>query len=380
MSERRDVVGLGVTSLTSALWTNALGLLFPALAVVVVWMLTPQQNGLGADLGSALKFSSALWVASHLTPIITSSGSLSLFPLVLVALPAYLLTRSSRKAARELEIADTREAMLLTLGVALAHSVVVTLVSALISSESLRFRPLQTLGVSLVIALCVVGIAVFKESGAWEDLRDVVPEWLRAGVLGSAVSLMILLALSGVLLVTLVVVHRTDIAAVSNSLGNDVFSQVLVLLLSLMYVPTIWGWTLSAMTGAGTHVGAGAVLALGAGTPSALPPFPLLAALPDSIPTWTRALPALVIIAACVGVLVAWKRTTFGDVLSAGVVVVCAVLCIGAVALITGGSLGGGNLAHIGPHARHAFMLALGELALGALIPFGIHALKQRQR
>lgn len=380
MAERRDVVGVGVTSLTSALWVNAFGLLVPALAVVLVWMLTPQQAGLGADLPSALRFSAALWVSAHLIPIITSSGPISLLPLLLVVLPGLLLVRASRKATRELEISDTRESLLLTVGVALAHAIFVTLVSALISSEGLRFRPFQSFAMSLVAAMAFAGIAVFRESGAWEDLRDVIPSWFKAGVLGALVSLTILVVTAAVLLCVSVVVHRGDIASVSNSLGSGILAQVLLVVVSLLYLPTLWGWTLSALTGAGTHVGAGAILTLGAGSPNSLPPFPLLAALPDAVPSWTRILPIVVVIAASCGVISAWQRSAVGDVRTAAVVLVIAAVGLGALSLASGGSLGSGNLAHLGPHTRHAFALGFAELCLGAAIPVGLHLLKQRQR
>lgn len=380
MAERRDVVGVGLTSLTSALWVNAIGLLVPALAVVVVWMLTPQQGGLGADLPSALRFSAAMWVSSHLIAIITTSGSVSLFPLLLVLLPGLLITRASRKATRELEIPDTRESLLLTVGIGVAHAAVVTLVSALISHEGLRFRPFQSFGMSLLVALVFAGIAIFRESGAWEDLRDVVPAWFKAGVLGALVSLSVLLVTSALLLAVSIVIHRSDIAAVSNSLGEGVLPQILLIGLSLLYLPTLWGWTLSALTGAGTHVGAGAVLALGAGSPSALPPFPLLAALPQTVPTWTRGLPVVVVVAAMCGVIAAWKRTSMGDVRIALVVLVVASVGLATISLASGGSLGNGNLAHLGPHTRNAFLLGFGQMLVGVAIPVAFRLLKQRTR
>ena len=380
MAERRDVVGVGVTSLTSALWTNAIGLLVPGLAVILVWMLTPQQAGLGADLPSAVRFSAALWVSAHLIPVLTSSGSISLLPLLLVLLPGLLLFRAARKAARELEIADTRESLLLTAGLGLAHAVILTLISALTSHDGLRFRPFQSFAMSLLVALAFTSIAIFRESGAWDDLRDVLPQWFKAGFVGALVSLSVLLATSAALVAISIVVHRSDIATVSNSLGDGVLAQSLLVLLSVLYLPTLWGWTLSALTGAGTHVGAGAVLALGAGSPSALPPFPLLAALPEAVPSWTRVLPLIVVVAALCGVVAAWQRSSVGDVPTAIVVVVATAIGLGIVSLASGGSLGNGNLADLGPHTRHAFFLGFAQLSVGAVIPVGLHLLKQRTR
>ena len=378
MSERRDVVGLGVTSITSALWVSALGLLMPALVVVVAWMLTPQQNGIGADLTSSLRFGAAVWVMAHLVPVVTGIGVFSLFSLLLLGVPALLLTRASRKASRELEIGDAREAVLLTTGMCVAHATMITGVSALASSDGMRFRPLQTFFISMLVAFIFVARPAFQESGAWDDLRDVLPKWFRSGFRGAVVSLASLAAISSALLLVAVVIRRADIAAVSNSLGEGVVAQTSLVLLSIVYLPNLWGWTIAAMTGAGTHVGAGAVLALGAGTPNTLPPFPVLAVLPDVVPSWTQGLPIVIAASALLGVLMAWRSLKARDMRSAAVVVGLTTLALAFIALMSGGSLGDGNLADLGPHALHAMGLGFAELLVGACVPVAVHLIRAR--
>lgn len=380
MSERRDVVGLGVTSLTSALWVNALGLLVPAMGVLLVWMLTPQQAGLGADIGTTLRFSAALWVWAHFIPMVTGSGEISLFPMLILALPAVLLVRASRKAAQELEIGNAREAIMLSSGMATAHGVVLTTITALISHETLRFRPIQTFLIAFVVAALVSSVTIFRQSGAWEDLRDVIPSWFRSGVIGVAVFATALMVASGIVLATALVVHRADVAAVANSLGSGFITVVVVVLLSLMYLPNLWGWAFAAFTGAGIHVGGGSVLTLGAGTTGALPPFPILAALPDASPGWIRVFPVVVVAAAAIAVLLAWRRDSARDYRTAGVVVLGSTLIIGAIALFSGGSLGDGNLGDLGPHARNALLLGLTQVFTGAAIPVFVDVLKQRKK
>ena len=387
-SARGDLVGLGLAAATSAVWVSVLGVVIPGVFAVGAWMFTPHDYISSGDLSSTLRLTAMLWAVAHLAPVVTPAGLLSLFPLGLALLPLVLLWRGGRRAAKAADPADFREALILTSGFALAHAIFVLLVGALGSTDSMRIRPLVTAGQAGLIAFVVVGVAVLHQCELLDDVRDVIPAVVRVGVTSAVMSLLALTAASTLVFAAAIVLRRQDIAAVSTSLGSSITAQISLVLLSVLYAPTILGWLMAASTGAGVHVGGGAVLGLGVGAPGALPPFPLLAVLPERVPEWTRVLPLVVVLSVMAGSLLARRRFTarsWRDLLTLSVIVALTFTALlSAVAVVTSGSLGERALADLGPHARIAAGFALVESVAAVLavlvVPRLIAEVAQRRR
>jgi hypothetical protein len=367
--ERPDLVGYGLASVSAAIWVAAVGIVLPGMVIMLAWMLTPHDQGSG-DLGNTLQFVATLWAVAHLVPVLTPTGVVSLFPLLLLLLPVLLLRRASRKAALSVEPETVGRALVLVFCIAALHALLALAVGMAGSSESMVVSPVDLAVRSFLIA-CVVSLpTVLGAAGLLDDVRDRIPALARAAVAGGVAAFMMIVVTGTVLLAAAAIRRRSDIAAVSDQVGQTNVAAAFLLVLSLLYVPTLIGWASTWITGAGVHVGGGAVLALASGSPDELPPVPLLAVLPEAVPEWTRLLPLAVVLAAMLGAALVRRRLpliSLGQrfVAVAGLAVVAAGLT-GALGLLTGGSLGSVRLVDLGPHAQMATLYSLWQVALGA--------------
>jgi hypothetical protein len=369
--ERPDFVGYGLASVSAAIWVAAVGIVLPGMVIMLAWMLTPHDQGSG-DLGNALQFVATLWAVAHLVPVLTPTGVVSLFPLLLWLLPVLLLRRASRKAALSVEPETVWRALLLVFLIGVLHALLVLVVGMAGSGESTVVAPVDLALRSFLIA-CVVALpTVMSAAGLLDDVRDRIPALVRAAVAGGIASFLMIVLAGTVLLAAAVIHRRSDIAAVSDQVGQSNVAAAFLLVLSLLYVPTLIGWASTWITGAGVHVGGGAVLALASGSPDELPPVPLLAVLPQAVPEWTRLLPLVVVLCGVLGAALVRRRLPLLSLaqrfVSVAVVAVVAAGLIGALGLLTGGSLGSVRLVDLGPHAKVAALHSLWQVGLGAAL------------
>jgi hypothetical protein len=165
----------------------------------------------------------------------------------------------------------------------------------------------------------------------------------------------------------LAVLHRGTFADVLGAVAGDGISTVQVLFLCAAYVPTTVGWAAAVLLGPGFSLGAGTVVSVTGVHLGALPPVPLLALVPDSLPASVAVLllvPALIAVWATRGALVApaWKSVVAGVGTGA---------LVGAlVGLTLAGGMGPGRLTMVGAIWWQLAGACAGWLLLG----FGVHA------
>lgn len=366
-----------------------LGLGSSAVLVMVLWISSPYPD---SGPGGALHVAAGLWLLAHGTELIrtdTLAGTPSpvgVTPLLLVALPAWLLHRAARDAAApEGRAHPVRTAWGGVVGGYLLVGVAATLYAA-----GGELRP-DWIGAALCVPLLAAGAAGF---GVWTahgrprgplpefpPLRPVLaalPEGLRtalvrdvpgrrrtAAVARAGAAGALVLVGGGALLVAVSLVLHAGPARTAFTEVTDVWSgRLAVLLLCLALVPNAAVWGAAYGLGPGFALGTGTVAGpLAAGGAPLLPPFPLLAALPAEGPgsplTWSV---AAVPVAA--GLTVAWctvraAAPAFGERAeawsrgrTAAGAALAAVVCGAATALLAalaGGSMGVAVLAEFGP-------------------------------
>ncbi|MFJ9854626.1 DUF6350 family protein [Streptomyces sp. NPDC101150] len=398
-----------------------LGLGALTVAVLLLWVAYPHPGG---DLSRALHLSADLWLLAHGSDLVrgaTPSGTpapLAVTPLLLAALPAWLLHRAARHTlatAATTTPGPTRR----LLGALLTGYLTVAAGAVLYASAGpLSAAPLSAL-------LCVPAAAVAVLAGtAWRILgrgaADLLPAAVRrapgglpdrvreavagprlAAAFRAATAATLALLVSGILL-TLVGLALHAGAAQQDlfRLARDWAGRCTVLLLCLMLLPNAAVWGAAYALGPGFAVGAGAAVGpLGGSGRPALPRFPLLSGLPEAGAggplTW-----AVVVAPVAAGVLLAryaagpatapdavagtargghwtWRSTASVAALGAG-------LCGAATALlagVSGGAVGSGVLVEFGPRwwlmgpAAAGWMLVVG--VPGAL---GLRAWRLRER
>ncbi|MFC8827249.1 DUF6350 family protein [Streptomyces sp. NPDC057137] len=370
-----------------------LGLGGLAVLVIAAWISSPYPD---SGAGGALHIAAALWLLAHGAELVrpdTLSGvpaPIGVVPLLVVALPVWLVYRSSRDALEP----DEGRPQLTALGALCTVAGGYLLVGAAVVFYA-RGGPISTdtLDTALTLPLVPVLSAV---AGVWvgsgrpmSPLLDRLPGLrasaasaagaggdaataaaagrrrravvvLRATTAGTAVLLG-----GGLLLVACSLMWHADTAQESFlQLAAAWSGRVAVLLLSLALLPNAAVWGASYALGPGFALGTSATVTPLAVTGSpALPPFPLLAAVPAEGPgtavTWAAGAVPLV-----AGLTIAWftvrvaappyaerdeawsaRDTALAAALAgAG----CAVLTA-ALAAVAGGPMGTGRLVEFGP-------------------------------
>ncbi|WP_345614573.1 cell division protein PerM [Streptomyces sanyensis] len=354
-----------------------LGLGLLTVLVTVLWISSPYPDG---GSGTALRTAGALWLLAHGTDLVRSdtlSGTpapMGLAPLLLLALPGWLVHRAARDALEPAEGHPEPAVPLVVGGVVAGYVLVGTPLAFWVAGGQLAADPAEALAHLALLASAAALLGAWAARGrplgpapAWlpRRVRVALARSRSAVVLRSAAEATLVLVGGGaVLVLTSLVWHGGAAREAFLGLAGDWSGRAAVGLLALALLPNAAVWGAAYALGPGFALGAGATATpLGlTGTP-AVPDFPLLAAAPGPGPG-TALHAAAVSVPLAAGLLVAWRATEgaaprYGDPDQAWTVpatvlavVLGALGCGAATALLAaaaGGPLGSGRLAVFGP-------------------------------
>ncbi|MFF8607497.1 DUF6350 family protein [Streptomyces sp. NPDC015346] len=339
----------------------AAGLGLGALAVLVTaaWISSPFPD---SGPGGALHTAAGLWLLAHGVDLVrteTLSGypaPLGVTPLLLMALPAWLVHRAARDTLEPYTDGTTAASRPSPGGAVAAVAGGYLLVAAgvvLYAASGTLPADLVSAGLWLpAVVLAAAGLGVWTASGR------PLPEQEQAAVALRSVAWAVVALLGGgaALFGTSLVWHAGAARESFAGLAGEWSGQVSVVLLTVTLVPNAAVWAASYGLGPGFSLGVEAsATPLGlVGTP-AVPPFPLLAALPSpgpgSWPHWSAvAVPvaATLVLGGCVGRSA--RRWTGRETALTALVGACAWgAAVALLAAAAGGPLGSGRLAAFGP-------------------------------
>ncbi|MEF9884878.1 cell division protein PerM [Streptomyces sp. P9-A4] len=336
----------------------AAGLGLGALAVLVIaaWISSPYPDG-GA--GGALHLAAGLWLLAHGVDLVrtdTLSGlpaPLGIVPLLLVVLPVWLVHRAARDT---LDGGDDDRPRPSAGGAVASVAGGYLLVAAVVVVYS-ESGPLPADLVSAGLWLPAV-VTAAAGAGVWTALGRPLPGQRQAAVALRATGLGLVTLLGGGAVAAAVSLawHASEAQAAYAGLTGEWSGRMAVLLLVLALLPNMAVWGASYGLGPGFALGTGAFATpLGLVGDPAVPPFPLLAALPaegrGEWPHWTAAavpLAAAVLQGRCVG----RSARTWAARDTALTALGAAWGCGAAVAVLAGaagGPLGSGRLSAFGP-------------------------------
>ncbi|MET8951536.1 cell division protein PerM [Streptomyces sp. NPDC004129] len=419
--------GLGGSLLGGAV-AAALGLGSLTLLVILLWITSPfPDNG----PGGALRLAASLWLLAHGVVLVrtdTLSGvpaPVGVTPLLLAVLPVWLLYRAGRDAVDGVEDAEDLEgaaddAPLVPARTAwpgvTAGYLGVGLVAALYASGG-NLRPSWawiTLCLPLVTVVAAgagVWTAHERPDGpvwvrrvlAWLSPAGPGPadaegrRWLAASVRAALAGTAALVGGGALLVGASLVWHGAATRASFLQLTAGWSGRCAVVLLALALVPNAAVWGAAYALGPGFVLGAGHAMGpLSTGRPPAtLPPFPLLAAVPDAdggpLAWAVGAVPAVA------GVTVGWfvagaacrggeprrdRDTAWSAGRTAAAAAMAALVCgvlLGGLAEAAGGSLGVARLARFGPVGWQVGGAAAGwTVAAGLPVALGVRAWRLR--
>jgi hypothetical protein len=354
------------------------GLVILTPLVVAGWIAAP-HTALG--LPGVVRAATCLWLAAHHVEItLSGAGPIGMLPLGLVLLPGALLWRAGRWMVRAGQVTKLGDLGYAALALAVPYA---ALCGALVLASRSRIAAPslpEAVIAGFLLALCAGGLGGARALAPWPRLFRLMSARSRSVVLGTAGALAVLTVGGALLAGGSLAVHLGEYRALDASLAPGVVGGILLVLAQLAYVPNAVGWAICYSLGPGFAFGTATVVAPTGSAVGALPLFPMLAALPTGtggIPGWVSAgVLALPYLAGVVGgVLVARSAPTPAAEIAPLWGFACGVAtgCVtGILAAFSGGPLGSGRLAAVGPSGWQAAVVAILEIGVSSAVATGI--------
>ncbi|GAA1852585.1 cell division protein PerM [Actinomadura bangladeshensis] len=381
---------LYATGLVAALWCVGIGLAVLTTITLIGWIAAPKTamgNGMSGVFRTAVNF----WLVSHHAGFSYGQGRVGLLPLGVIVLPGVLLYRGGGWMIRVAGLRQRPRIAVVHVAVAQAapYAALAALLALAASSKEVRPSAWQALIGCFLVAVIAGGLGAARavvaaqvaaeakgrrvRSGLGALLR-LLPERPRSLVIGVAGALGVLLASGAVLVGAALAMNMAGADDLYDMLAPGVVGGVLLLLVELAFLPNAVIWGMAYAVGPGFSVGAGTSVSPTGVFLDIVPAFPPLAALPQPGPAPALSLIALAapfVAGAVGGVLtirslpspVAEGAPLWGFVTGALTGAVAALL-----SALSGGPLGGGRMATVGPSAWQVGLLAALEVGISAAI------------
>lgn len=356
-----------LNGVVGALWAAVIGLGLAALPMLVMWMSSPES---GLTWVESLRLAGLLWVVAHGAPATIAGVAVTLVPWGLAVIPLLLLGYAGGWAARRSDVDSPRAAAHVVLAGAGTYAVVAGSLAALTSRPTASVSIPFAVGYAFVIAVLALGFGALRASGV--GLPASVPVQLTAVIRAGAVGAAALIGFGAAAATVSLMVHIDDAVTVAQSLAGGIGGGLGLLALGVAYVPVVAMWGTAYVMGAGVVIGPGVTISpfVAVTAPVQLPPFPLLAALPQGATPLAWALPLSGVAAGVLAGLVIARRARRESrlvrlALATGAAAVAGILlAVGAV--LASGSLGDLRLAFLGPMPATVGILGAVLIVLGA--------------
>ncbi|MFI7428651.1 DUF6350 family protein [Micromonospora sp. NPDC049836] len=370
---------LPVAAGVAALWAAVTSWL-PVALVLGLAQLSEDAGGLTGAARAGL----AGWLLGHGVPLETSAGPLGLAPLALSALAVWRLTRAGVHVSRAIGARggrSVRQALTVAVAVGIGYALLGVLAAVLVSAGGLRVSPSRAGVTCAVVGTLAALVGAARTTGVSVLLAHRAAPALRNGVRTGLVAGLLLLGAGAGAAGLSVATGGGDAADMIGAYRTGVAGQAGITLVSLAYAPNATVWSASYLLGPGFAMGTDTAVRTSEVSVGALPAVPLLAGLPrgpvDGLGVGLLAVPVLAGMAA--GWLLARRLLrAAGDgrtapdwpplLASAALAGPVAGLLLGAAAALSGGPLGGGRLAEIGPAPWLVAGVATLVVAAGALL------------
>jgi hypothetical protein len=365
-------VPLFVGAMTTTSWAAAVGIA-PVLAMVLIgWVADPNPADRAVDV---IKFALGSWLLAHGVPEQVGGSPIGLVPLALTGLVVWQVMRAAGKTARAVGADGIGFGLKVVGAVAGCYAVIGAIIGAFVGDSlgSTALAAAATAGVGVVAGAVGTARVPAVRQAVLRRLPVMVAPALRDGALAA---LGIIGAGTAVTLVALVVASPRMLE-LGRSFGTGPMGTAGVVVLCLLYLPTVVVWAVSYVVGPGFAIGTGTTVSAFTVHLGPLPAFPLLAALPPTGAPVARLLLALpAIVGLVIGVRLSRSDPRLRWPLMVGWAAVrgpVAGLVIGGLAFASGGALGTGRLATVGPSAWRVGAVAAVLIALTVVIGASAH-------
>ncbi|MFZ0324853.1 MAG: DUF6350 family protein [Actinomycetes bacterium] len=353
------------------------GLAFALVVTECTWLLAP--HGDTASFTAPLRVGAGVWLVAHHVTLDLPQGPIAISPLGFMVIPLGLAYLAGRQAARALRMGTLGDVGRALVVLALAYGLVCAVVAGLVRSEAMRPHTWQAFVAGLLVAGVGGGLGLLKGAGLSSTLRDRLPQRGRTCLAAGAGALGTLLGLSAIVLAVQLAVGFPEALQIARTVRADALGGVLLALLGVAFVPNLVVWTGSFLAGPGFVVGSQTQVSVQGVDYGALPLFAPLAALPPEGRPGPVALLALVVplaAGAVCGVLVHRRSRDERPEAAAATAAGSGLLCgLGFVVLawLSGGSVGTGRLAEVGPSWTTGLVVGLEIGLTAAVVTWELH-------
>ena len=368
---------LVVTGGIAALAAAASGLAVLVTLTAIGWITAPHV-GIGAGLGGVMRTAAMLWlVAHHVGFTVRGAGRIGLLPLGLVLLPGALLAMAGRWVVRAGAVTRLRHVGYAAIALALPYALLAGALAVASGTSVAAPSLLQAVIAAFLLALVAGGLGAARGLAPWSRLASLMPARPRSIVMGMLGSAAILTAAGAVLAGASLAVHLPEVKAASDALAPGVGGAALLLLAQIAYIPNAIIWAVAYSLGPGFAFGTATVVAPTGSALGAVPVFPMLAAIPAGarpggpgwVPVVVLALPYLAgVFAGVVTVRIAPTPVIEAAPLWGFAAGTAAGVLAGLAAAFSGGPLGNGRLASVGPSGFQVGLVAILELGITAAL------------
>jgi uncharacterized protein DUF6350 len=375
---------LAVTGIIAAAWCVGIGLAVLTTVTLIGWIAAP-RTALGAGLPGVFRTAVNFWLVAHHAGFSLPDGRVGMLPLGLTLLPGAVLYRGGGWLIRAAEVRGRKRVGVLRVALALAapYAIFAGLLALIARSPVVTPSVWQSLLACLLLAMVAGGLgaarALVSEPGArvrsgLGALLRLLPDRPRSLVVGVVGATAVLIAAGAALVAVSLMVHLSSATQLYDTLGPGIVGGLLLFLIELAFLPNAAIWGMSYAIGPGFSVGAHTSVSPAGVFLGAVPAFPPFAALPEPGPAPLLSLFALAapFLAGAVGGTLTVRTMPspvyeaaplWGFVSGALTGAVVAVL-----AALSGGPLGGGRLATMGPSPWQVGLLATLEVGVSAAI------------
>jgi Family of unknown function (DUF6350) len=380
---------LVITGAMAACAAAGTGLVLIVLLVLAGWIAAPHA---GVGLTGVMRTSADLWLVSHhvgfalhgtgragVTRI--GAGRIGMLPLGLVLLPGALLWAAGRWVVRKGEVSRLAEVGYAALALAVPYALLAGGLALAGQSSLATPSPMQAVLAGFLLALVAGGLGGARALAPWGRLIRLLPPRPRSISLGTVGALAVAGAAGAILAAASLATSMAGFRTANAALAPGVVGGVLLLLIQIGYLPNAVIWAICYTLGPGFAFGAGTVVAPTGSALGPLPLLPMLAALPSgahsSVPGWASAamlsVPYLAgafggLITARAAPVLAFERAPLRGF-------ACGIATAGALGLLaafSGGPLGSGRLAAVGPSGWQTALVAGLEMGVAAAVTAGV--------
>jgi len=386
-AERVRRAPLPIAAAFATLWA-AITSYLPVAAVIGLARTLEGQGGLAGAAHGGL----AGWLLGHGVPIGTSTGPLGLAPLLLTVLIAARLARAGLHVTRAIgarRSGSVGDALLVAFAIGLGYSLLGSVAALVVDNRSLDVSAGGAAINFFLLGAAGALVGSLRGTDALRTMARRMPRVLRHGLRTGLVAAMFLLAGGAAVAGLSLAVGGGTAADMISAFRTGVAGQAGIVLVSLAYGVNGTVWAAAYLLGPGFALGTGSVIRLTEVTVGPLPTLPLLAALPNGPMGASGAL--LLAVPVLAGLAAGWLLTRrlardqppaapggkpgervdppWAQVIGGGILAgPAAGLVLGVLGKLSGGPLGDGRLATIGPDPWQLALVAAAVVGVAATL------------